>query len=550
MTYLSRRRFLRVTSVGVGLVASTQFLPIRWVRAQSPEGLIQARPYEEPRLRALALVALDAAREAGAKFADVRILVGHAFSMQATSALGLDTPSLQTSLRMGVRAVVGGTVGFAGQVLDLDADKVASLARIAVRRSRAGESNKGRAFEFVPAPVVANGSWQTPIEIDPFTEPVGEQESQIMDALDTAGNVKANAAMGFSSSVLWLRRDEIFASSEGSYINQRMYTAFLDASVSLRSGRHGESSISQGVKTPSVGGRGYEALSKANLKGELLRVAEEVARMNRLPVKNVDVGRYDLVLGTGATAALLTNTIAGPLELDRALLLTTNTTGTTYAMPPANILGKFRLGSPLVSVRADRSQPGAIGTVGWDSEGVVPEDFNLVKEGIVVDYLTTRETAPALRAWYESLGKPIRSHGCASGSGGLQPSVSIPNLTFSPGSSQTSVDELIKDVKHGFYLANAGAIGNDQSNLNVQVQPPVVEEIIDGRLTGLVKNMSFQFTTPQFWRSVDAIGGSRSLAIEHIPVSPIDTELLGTVAVSAVPIRVRKVNVVNIGKRA
>jgi TldD protein len=541
---MNRRNFLKNTSSAIGVLASSQFLLTDRIRAQTPEALIKAKPFDKVQLHALALKALDVAKAAGAKFADVRILVGHQLTLGVTSE-GMGSPGLETIVGIGVRAVADSTIGFAGGILELNAEKVTSLAQIAVERSKRGQSRKARAFEFAPAPAVAAGSWQTPIEIDPFTIPLGEQEALLLDAIEGVKNRAGHSGM----TVAWIRRDEIFASTEGSYIEQRTYTASLQAGTYVRS-RHDEFfGMYQGVKTLREGGYGYEALSKANLKAEWPRVAEEALRLDTLPLKSVDVGRYDVVLSAGATAELLALTIADPLKLERALLLATNTGGTTYAMPPSNILGKFQLGSKLLSITADRSTPHANATVGWDAEGVAPEDFTLVRDGVVVDYLTTRETAPALRAWYESENRSVRSNACATGSGAQMPRLNCPNLTLRPGPGPTSVDDLIKDVKRGYFVDRFVQKSIDQAGLNVQVSGSPIQEIVNGRRAGVIKDMALQFATPQFWKSVDAIGGPASAVMEHVIADgPGGAESPGLVGVSVVPVRARKVNVVNTGK--
>jgi TldD protein len=543
LPYINRRIFLKATSAGVAVLAGPQFLLTGWATARSPDAVVNGTRYDDAQLKALAQKAVDAARAAGAQFADVRIVITRVFLLSVSSR-GIAAPTLANSATIGVRAVAGSTIGFASDVLKLDGDKIVALARLAVARSKAGQPRKARAFEFAPAPMVANGSWQTPIEIDPFTIPIGEQEAFILKAFEECKKVKAAGDVRVNLDVEWVRSDEIFASSEGSYIKQRFYRALLTAGAAMRSSSDESFWVSQEVKTLHGGGRGYEALSKANLVAEWPRAVEEVVRLDSLPTKSVDVGQYDLVLSTSATAELVGATIGHPLELDRALLLAVNTKGTSYASPPADVLDKFKVGSPLVNVAADRSRSEGYATVGWDSEGVKPDEFNLVKNGIVVDYLTTRETAPALTASYESQGRLVRSHGCAGGFGREAPRMGFPNLTLRPGTAPATAEELIHSVKHGFYLDRV-MTSVDQSGLNVQAMGARAWEIANGRKTGLAKDMAIQFSTPRFWQSVDAIGGAASVTLEHVATADGPGA-----SVSAVPIRVRKVNVVNTGKRA
>ena len=569
MNSFSRRKFIQTTSMGLGALAGAQLLPVGWAREQPAEAFIQPIPYDKAELRALAQQALDAARAAGARFADVRILTGHQFFHKATGPTGSQAPMLWTVARLGVRAVVGGHIGFAGEVLSPDADAIAAVARLAVARAKVGVERGDPPMEFAPAPAVTKGSWRTPIEIDPFTVPLGELEDLKLGALDALGKLKGSRPSaraggdpirGGGSAILdtwWKRADELFVSTEGSLIEQRIYWANLRSDIfGFWSGQRPRVFPRLYPKAVRSGGVGYEAYTEVDYKQECLKAAEEAMRLASLPDKSVEVGRYDVVLSAQAAAALLPTTIGGPLELDRALGLASaehKRSKGSYAAPPEDCLGKLEVGSPLVTVTADRSTPGMGATVGWDAEGVKPEAFTLVKDGTVVDYLTTRETAPALSAWYASQKQPLRSHGCASDSGGLLPQLKACNFALLPGPAEISEEDLIKDVKRGIYIERISTRGlpADSTGLNMMVSPWVAHEIIKGRKApGLVRDVAMQFASPQFWKSVDAIGGRDTVrSVEVMMGLAKNLELLESVGVSAAPIRARKINVINSGKK-
>ena len=68
----------------------------------------------------------------------------------------------------------------------------------------------------------------------------------------------------------------------------------------------------------------------------------------------------------------------------------------------------FRYGSDLVTIVADATAPGGMGTFGWDDEGVAAQAVPLIKEGILGGYLTSRETAPRIG---RSSGGAMRADG-------------------------------------------------------------------------------------------------------------------------------------------
>jgi TldD protein len=551
----SRRTFLKCASAAaaLGLVAQLPGSSRLW--AAAPEELL-SEP-EEALLRELALAAVEAARSAGATFADVRVTSGRLLSMGAGfnrpqgQRPGVGWPSLTLRSEYGVRAVVDGAWGFAGGSV-LTAEAVASVARLAVSRARSNKPRKPRTLELAPAPQVESGRWASPVERDPFTVPVREQAELALAALAAAEAVPG--VVQADTQFTWAQNLRVFASSEGSLTVQRVSLAWPGASAIGRAGEQYRLTR-EGVDTLLSGAYGYEAVGSSNLVEELRRAAEravEASRREAEPQTSTEVGRYDLVLSARAVASLLSGTLAQAVDLERALGYQANWAGTSFAAPPAEILGKYQVASPLLTLRADRTRPHSSVTVGWDDEGVPAGEHTLIREGVIVDYLTTRQTAAEVGELYRAHGAPLGSRGCASGAGQSLPGVRLPNLTMMPGrDSSVSVDELVADTKRGFYVQDAGA-STDQQVLSLQSSGGGVREIRNGKLGGRIKDFAFQATTPGFWKSIDAIGGSGSAVDAPMGTgySTLDPLQLPMAVVSAVPARFREVNVLNTGRTA
>jgi TldD protein len=84
--------------------------------------------------------------------------------------------------------------------------------------------------------------------------------------------------------------------------------------------------------------------------------------------------------------------------------------GTSFLTPDKT--GKFRFGSKIVNFVADRTQARGLATVGYDDDGVPAQRWYLVREGIFVDWQTTRELAPLIGR-KTSLGAPTPTVGAA-----------------------------------------------------------------------------------------------------------------------------------------
>jgi len=74
------------------------------------------------------------------------------------------------------------------------------------------------------------------------------------------------------------------------------------------------------------------------------------------------------------------------LELDRVLGYEANYAGTSFATLDKLQSKTFQYGSKAVNFVADKVQPGSLGAVGYDDEGVKTKQWDLVKDGVLVNY--------------------------------------------------------------------------------------------------------------------------------------------------------------------
>ena len=550
----SRRSFLKDLSAAaaLGVMSRVPLVGRGWLTA--PLAGLLPEP-DEALLRKLALTAVDAARAAGATFADVRVasgqllMIGCSANWSEGQAPHMGAPSLGLVAEYGIRAIVDGAWGFVGGA-ELTVDGVRRAAQRAVARARNNRPRRPRTLELAPVPHAEQGTWDTPIAQDPFQVPVAEQVDLALAALEGAGRVAGIHWAGVD--LAWDRILRVFASSEGALIVQHIRIAAPDAATLVNPTEKSPGGLDY-VETLPTGPFGYEAVTRVNMKELLRRSAERAVAESRLPpARSVEVGRYDLVLGAPAVASLLTSTIAAALDLDRALGYEANWAGTSFAAPPADILGKYRVGSPLLTVRADRTRPHGAMTVGWDDEGVPAGEHTLVQDGLIVDYLTNRQTAMELAAHYRAQGESVQSRGCASGVGQLAPRVALPNLTMPPGKQALTVEDLIRDTKRGVYIEAIEGGRPDQQVLNGQfsIRDGRAREIRNGKLGGGLRDVAIQFVTPEFWRSMDAVGGTGSSVdtIQGAGAVILAVIQLPFATVTAPPARVRKVNVLNIGQ--
>jgi TldD protein len=177
--------------------------------------------------------------------------------------------------------------------------------------------------------------------------------------------------------------------------------------------------------------------------------------------------------------------------------------GTSFLTP--DMLDSFRYGSPIVNLTADATVPGGLGTFAYDDEGVPAQRVPLVREGLFVGYLSSRETAVELAKLRGEDPGIARSGGAMRASGWNRiPLVRMTNVNLEPG--EWTFEDMVADTDEGVYMEMNRSWSIDDRRLNFQFGTEVAYEIKKGRMVRLLKNAIYTGMTPQFWGSCDAIG--------------------------------------------
>jgi TldD protein len=502
---MDRRTFvIQGATIAAGLAAcgpaivTTPAAPPRTVALPGPDAAI----------RDLALRALDAARAAGATYADVRF---HNTRTQSVGTRERQITGLTDSETsgFGVRALVDGSWGFAASRV-IAPEEVDRVARLAASQARANRIAGGPPVELAPVERYPDGRWRSPIEIDPFTVAIEDKVGLLLEANQAALGVQG--ARFVNSSILSWADERTFASTEGTVTHQTIFRILprMNITAVAPDGSDFQSRMSTDVQPA---GRGWEYVLAGDLVGNAPRWAEEAVR--KLSATPVEPGQYDLVLMPSHLWLTIHESIAHPTELDRIMGYEANFAGTSFIHPIEEFLGRFRYGRDFMNVQGERSVEGALSTVGYDDEGVRPRDYLIVRDGILWDLQTTREQAPWLADWYRQIGEPVRSHGNSYSQGWADVQFQrMPNINLLPNPERdVSVDELVSGIRRGILIDGEGSFSIDQQRYNAQFGGQVFHEIRDGRIVGMLKDVAYQLRTPEFWNSMDLIGGDSTYFI-------------------------------------
>jgi TldD protein len=545
----TRREFIKSTTaaavVGVGGASfsgrdATDALVSPHV---SPDSLYSASVSAEPNVKELAMLALDAAKSAGADYADVRFVRNRSQNV-STREQRVSGISDSETYGFGIRTLVGGAWGFAAS-RELTREEVSRVAKQSVAQARASRSALVRPVVLAPTPGPVNGTWKSPVEIDPFDVAIEDKVALLLAA--NAAALKVNGARFVNSSMFFLREEKTFASTDGSFTVQTIYRTQPSVSITAVGNNDFASRDSNDVAPRGVG---YEHVRDAKLVDMAPKWAEEAVQ--KLTAKSVDVGRYDLVLHPSHLWLTIHESVAHPTELDRAMGYEANYAGTSFVAPPEKVLGTLKFGSELMNIRGDRSQVGSLSACGWDDEGVKPDEFDIVRNGTFVDYQTTREQALWLDAYYKRVGKPARSHGCSYAQTWAAVQFQrMPNVSLLPGDKDLGWDDLIAATDRGIAIIGDGSFSIDQQRYNAQFGGQVYYEIKGGKIVGMLKDVAYQIRTPEFWASLDMVGGPKSYfmggAFGDAKGQPVQ---VNAVSHGSPVTRFRNVNVINTGRSA
>ena len=458
--------------------------------------------------------ALQAARGAGASYCDVRI--GRYLSQGIiTRERNVENVTNSESAGVGVRVIVDGAWGFAATHQRTPEQVVQAVAQ-AVAIARANAKVQTRRVQLAATPGVGEVSWRTPLKKNAMAVPVQDKVGLLLDINAAALGAGADY---FNSTLFLVNEQKYFASSDGSWIDQdvhRIWLPFTATAVDKASGRF---RTRNGLSAPM--GMGYEFLDgdrsgRFELPGGVVgyghsydpredALAAARHAREKLTAPSVKAGKYDVVLDPSNLFLTIHENVGHPLELDRVLGYEANYAGTSFATLDKRDAG-FRWGSDIVNFTADKTQPGSLGAVGYDDEGVRTQRWDLVRDGILVDYQATRDEA-------HILGRDA-SHGCSyADSWSSVQFQRMANVSLAPGKTPLSVAEMVKDVENGLYFHGRGSYSIDQQRYNAQFGAQLCYQIKDGRITGMVEDAAYQIRTPEFWNACAAICDERDFRL-------------------------------------
>ncbi|MBO9611654.1 MAG: TldD/PmbA family protein [Dyadobacter sp.] len=497
---MKRRHFMQMSGLGLGAMMLSE-VPV--IGSPVAEAQLLTPWLDAVTKKKLAETALNAARDKGASYTDVRIgryLQQYLFTREKQVQNIVNAESYG----IGIRVIANGTWGFSA-TSDVTPDGIAKCAATAVAIAKANSKFQKEPVVLAAQKGVGDKTWKTPLTKNAFEIPVKEKIDLMMKV---NGAAMDNGANFVTSNLFFINEQKYFASTDGSFIDQDIHRIWPTFTVTVTDKASGKFKTRDAISSPM--GMGYEyldGLASEKIAGpngmvgyrnsyDMVEDAIMAAKQakEKVTAKSVEPGKYDLVLDPNHLGLTIHESVGHPTELDRVLGYEANYAGTSFATLDKWKTKNFNYGSKLVNIVADKTQPHTLGAVGYDDEGVPCKEWDIIKDGILVNY-------QAIRDQVQILGEK-ESHGCCYADDWSSVQFQrMPNISLKPGTEKRSVLDMIKGVEKGIYIVGRGSYSIDQQRYNFQFGGQVFYEIKNGEIAGMLDDVAYQSNTREFWNS-------------------------------------------------
>lgn len=436
-------------------------------------------------------LAMNAAVGLGAEYADIRIqkTTDQVIYLQNLSLKHTATDVLHG---YGIRVFKDGAWGFAHSNVFSDEAVLATVQKAYEIATLSASVNKHHKLRLAPERSYL-ATYKTPVQKDPFEVPLSEKMELMMEV-----NRTMMAYEGIRQAVFYLiqhKDEKLFASTLGTRLD--LTTQFIDPMIIATAIHEGDSQS----RTFDEGGRavGWEWIESLNLTEKAKQIAEEALIKVKAEVLGPEQ-RRSLILDPNHLGLTMHESVGHATELDRVLGWEADYAGISFATPEK--LKTYQYGSELINFVGDNTLPQGLATHGFDDDGVPGQKWHIIKDGILQEYGSTRDTAMEIELGY--------SRGCNRATYYYdQPINRIPNLYLLPGTKPLTPGELIADTEDGIYIQGRGSFSIDQHRINFQFGGDFFWEIKNGKLSRPLKKVLYKSCNPEFWNSCDAICDER-----------------------------------------
>jgi TldD protein len=275
-----------------------------------------------------------------------------------------------------------------------------------------------------------------------------------------------------------------FTNSEGSEILQN----FTDVIMEMVATAH-ESGQTQSVNI-TEGGRGGLELITNKIQQSAKEISKKASEL--IYAKPVKEEKATVVMNPDFVSLLTHEILGHPSEADRVLGKEMAWAGGAWWK------GKIgeKIGSEKLNVFDDPTIKESLGWYYFDDEGVETKKTTLVEKGVLKNHMQNRETSEIFNT--------VPTGNMRATNYRFMPLIRMACTCI--GNGDQNVNEIIKDVKNGYYISNMKVPSIDMNRYNWNISCQYAQKIENGEITDLLRDVIVMGTAPEFFNSIDACG--------------------------------------------
>ncbi|MHB8483669.1 MAG: TldD/PmbA family protein [Nitrospiria bacterium] len=440
------------------------------------------------------------ARKENVDYTDVRLIPSHEEESILVRNGEIHELAHSRKSGFGIRILKTGAWGFASSSR-LDETEIEEMFEKAVSLARASSIMQRNPVRLYQVPVIVKGFFKTPVLKDPFKDVSLQEKISKLLELDSLMKQSSSKVNVREANMTFTKINKIFINSEGSFIEQELVESGAGMEVIVVSGAEVQRRSYPNSFRGNMGTAGYEFIESLHLENHAVRIGEEAEAL--LYADPCPEGDKDLILMPDQLCLQIHESIGHAIELDRIFGSELTYAGGSFLSGHLKEIGTFRYGSPLVNIISDATLKEGLGSFGYDDEAVAAQKTDIIREGVWVGLLSSRETSQEFR---EITGKSIVPNGCMRASHSNRvPLIRMTNLVMEPGKG--SLNELLSETRDGILMETNVSWSIDDLRKNFSFGAEIGWEIKDGKKTRMLKNPFYTGVTVEFWNSCDAVCG-------------------------------------------
>ncbi len=441
----------------------------------------------------------------GADYVDARIYQFDSYETLRMFNGVLDESTALLEPGLGVRVLYKGAWGFAATSGKAEIEKCFDRA---LQNARAASEIVGLPIE-MPKEDACSHTYKSPVERK-YSDVSFSDKVAFMSDIDE--KLKASHVKQRMMQLIFQEMNIYFLNSEGKETSRNLFNVFGKMGIFGIDSDGGSHRRTADLYSNGYGTRGYEMLANPELfANHAERIKKELSETLAAP--KLEYGKRSLIMLPGQGFLQVHETIGHPLELDRILGYELSFAGGSFVK--LDSFGKLRYGSDKLTVSAGCAYPNSPGTTGCDDEGTEQRTYLLIDKGILVNALSSRSSVceanrKAGRTIFDASGASARSTSF------YRPPIDrMTNVNVLPGNDGTLAD-IIANTENGIILDTplSWSIGSNREHFHFGCEYGQI--VKDGKITGTVKNTSYQGHTLDFYNSLSAVGNESTLELRQV----------------------------------